>query len=57
MKNKEVAMTNHMLLRLPQEMKDKIVESAKKSFRSAHAEALYRLQLADEVINKGVIHG
>lgn len=56
MKNKEAATTNHMLLRMSPEMKAKIVDGAKKSLRSAHKEALYRLQLAEDIISKGGIH-
>lgn len=51
MKNEEVAMIKPMQLRMPIEMREKITEASKKSFRSAHSEVLYRLQLADEILS------
>lgn len=52
MKEPEVKACNNMLVRMPAEMKEKITEGAKRSFRSANNEVLYRLQLADEVLSK-----
>lgn len=56
MKNKEVTVINPMQLRIPPEMKEVIVEEAKKAFRTPHSEILYRLQLAERVIKAGVVH-
>jgi hypothetical protein len=52
MKKPEVKACNNMLVRMPAEMKEKITEGAKRSFRSANNEVLYRLQLADEILSK-----
>lgn len=52
MKEAEVKACNNMLVRMPAEMKEKITEGAKRSFRSANNEVLYRLQLADEILSK-----
>ncbi|PXB41165.1 Arc family DNA-binding protein [Enterobacter hormaechei] len=52
MKEPEVKACNNMLVRMPAEMKEKITEGAKRSFRSANNEVLYRLQLADEILSK-----
>lgn len=56
MKESEVKVANNMLVRMPAEMKTKITESAKRSFRSANNEVLYRLQLADDLISRGEVN-
>lgn len=56
MMKKEVEVINPMQLRIPPEMKEKIIEGAKKSFRTAHSEVLYRLQIADEILSRNEIH-
>lgn len=53
MKEPEVKACNNMLVRMPVDMKEKITEGAKRSFRSANNEVLYRLQLADEILSNG----
>ncbi|WP_163334727.1 Arc family DNA-binding protein [Enterobacter hormaechei] len=57
MKETEVKACNNMLVRMPAEMKEKITEGAKRSFRSANNEVLYRLQLADEILSKASANG
>lgn len=57
MKESEVKVCNNMLVRMSPDMKEKITEGAKRSFRSANNEVLYRLQLAEEILSKGVAHG
>jgi hypothetical protein len=54
MKEVEVKASDNMLVRMPTDMKEKIKEGAKRSFRSANNEVLYRLQLAEDVISKGL---
>lgn len=56
MMKKEVEVINPMQLRIPPEMKDRIIEGAKKSFRTAHSEVLYRLQIAEELLSRDESH-
>jgi len=55
MNKKEVTVINPMQLRIPPEMKERILKNADKSFRTLHSEVLYRLQLVDELERKGEI--
>jgi len=55
MNKKEVTAVNPMQLRIPPEMKARIAKNADKSFRTLHSEVLYRLQLLDEMEQKGEI--
>lgn len=55
MNKREVTAVNPMQLRIPLEMKERIARSADKSFRTLHSEVLYRLQLIDELEQKGEI--
>lgn len=56
MKEPEVKPSNNMLVRMPAYMKEKIAEGAKRSFRSANNEVLFRLQLADEILSKSNVN-
>lgn len=53
--SKESKLINPMQLRIPPEMKERIMKSADRSFRTLHSEVLYRLQLVDDLERKGEI--
>lgn len=53
MSKREVTAINPMQLRIPPEMKERIAKSADRSFRTLHSEVLYRLQLVEELEQKG----
>ncbi|WP_349573137.1 Arc family DNA-binding protein [Azotobacter salinestris] len=46
---------NPIQVRLPEEMKERIEKAAKASFRSAHGEILYRLNLLDQLEAQGKV--
>uniref|UniRef100_UPI0036DC03A7 hypothetical protein n=1 Tax=Photorhabdus sp. RM322S TaxID=3342825 RepID=UPI0036DC03A7 len=55
MMNTESKVIPPMQVRIPSEIKEGIVKSAKKNMRTQQMEVLYRLKLIDEMEKKGEI--